>query len=56
MLGILLGGILTIQCFCHAADKFSNRGQMKISIYIKPEFKKDDTTGMTTAINEACIE
>ena len=25
------------------------------SLYIKPEIKKNDTTAMATAINEACI-
>ena len=60
-LGILLWGILTVQCFCHV--RFSNHWLIKISMiykYIKPKVKKSHTTAMTinkaiTAINEACI-
>ena len=61
-LEILLGGILTVQCFCHI--RISNHSLIKISIiclYIKPKVKKNHTTAMTankaiTDINEACIE
>ena len=46
---------MIIQCFFRAAD---NPQLIKISmiyLYIKPKVKKNDTTAMTTAINEACI-
>ena len=52
-------GILTIQCFCDAADKIqkpsTNQKISMIFLYIKPELKKNDTTAMITAINEVCL-
>ena len=52
---ILLRGILIIQRFCHAADNSQLIKVSMIYLYIKPEVKKNDTTAMTTTINEACI-
>ena len=44
---ILIEGILTIQCFV----------MLKLTcVYIKAKVIKNDITGMTVAINKACIE
>ena len=55
---MLLVRNLTIQCFCNGKEiqqTLINQNQHDMCVHIKPEVKKNDTTAMTTATNEACI-
>ena len=56
--GYCLEEFWPFNAFVKLQVRFSNHQLMKISLiypYKKPEVKKNDTTAMTAAINEACI-